>query len=67
MLESPGQGLGRSDKMKTYRETARTETQVKALHKKLKSKNFELIDKAYYTELWENPATEEHVIIEILL
>lgn len=53
--------------MKTYRETARTETQVEVLHKKLKSKNFELIDKAYYTELWENPATEEHVIIEILL
>ena len=52
--------------MKTYRETAKSDVQLKALHNKLKSKNFECIDKAYYTELWENPATEEQVIIERL-
>ena len=52
--------------MKTYRETVKTDKQVKVLHNKLKSKNFECIEKAYYTELWENPATEEQVIIERL-
>lgn len=46
-----------------YNENFSTNDQLFKLHTKLKSKHFEQTADGYWTEIWENPATEETVIL----
>jgi len=49
--------------MTTYTETITNNSQLFKLHAKLKAKHFEQTADGYWTEIWENPATDEKVII----
>lgn len=49
--------------MQTYTEIIKNNDQLFKLHSKLKSKNFEQTADGYWTEIWENPETNEQVII----